>query len=106
MKSSPHPFTDYLIAQTGDLWEKYVNHPFTVQLGLGTLPMAAFIFYIRQDYSFLLHYARTNALAAYKSKSFGDLAANSFIVQTILHEVEMHIKVCYQKIYKVQPMVF
>lgn len=90
---SPHPFTDYLIAQTGDLWRKYVYHPFVVQLGKGTLPMKAFLHFIRQDYSFLFHYARTNALAAYKAKTFEDLASSNFIVQTVLHEVQMHIEV-------------
>ncbi|KAK9898045.1 hypothetical protein P389DRAFT_152020 [Cystobasidium minutum MCA 4210] len=91
---SPHPFTDYLIAQTGDLWQKYVFHPFVVQLGKGTLPMKAFLHFIRQDYSFLFHYARTNALAAYKAKTFEDLAGSNFIVQTVLHEVQMHIEFC------------
>jgi thiaminase len=90
---SPHPFTDYLIAQTGPLWEQYVNHPFVVQLGKGTLPMKAFLHFIRQDYSFLFHYARTSALAAYKAKNFEDLAASTFIVQTVLDEVKLHLQV-------------
>ena len=92
--TSPHPFTDYLIAQTGPLWERYVAHSFTVQLGNGTLPIKAFLHFIKQDYSFLFHYARTQALAAYKSKSFDDLAASSFIIQTIMDEVKMHISFC------------
>jgi len=92
--TSPHPFTDYLIARTGDLWEKYVNHPFTVQLGNGTLPMQAFLYFIKQDYSFLFSYARTNALAAYKAKTFAELEGSTFIVQTVLHEVQLHIKFC------------
>lgn len=90
---SPHPFTDYLIAQTGDLWQKYVHHPFVVQLGKGTLPIKAFLFFIKQDYSFLFHYARTSALGAYKAKNFDDLAASTFIIQTILDETKMHIEV-------------
>ena len=90
---SPHPFTDYLIARTGKLWKRYVEHPFTIQLGRGTLPLSAFLYFIRQDYSFLLHYARTNALAAYKAKTFEELRASTVVVQTVLHEVEMHVKV-------------
>ena len=92
--TSPHPFTDYLIAQTGPLWEDYVAHPFTIELGNGTLPMKAFLHFIKQDYSFLFHYARTQSLAAYKSKSFDDLASSSFIIQTIMDEVKMHVKFC------------
>lgn len=90
---NPHPFTDYLIAQTGNLWERYVNHPFTIQLGKGTLPMKAFLYFITQDYSSLKHYARVNALAAYKAKTFDEMRGSMDIVQTVLHEVEMHIKV-------------
>lgn len=55
--------------------------------------MKAFLHFIRQDYSFLFHYARTNALAAYKAKNFDDLAASTFIVKTVLDEVKLHIQV-------------
>lgn len=55
--------------------------------------MKAFIYFIKQDYSFLFSYARTNALAAYKAKTFAELESSTFIVQTVLHEVQMHIKV-------------
>lgn len=55
--------------------------------------MKAFLHFIRQDYSFLFHYARTNALAAYKAKNFEDLAASTFIVQTVLDEVKLHLQV-------------
>ena len=83
-----------MIAQTGPLWEQYVNHPFTVQLGKGTLPIKAFMHFIKQDYSFLMHYARVNALAAYKAKNFEDLSSSSFIIQTIMDEVKMHVRFC------------
>lgn len=56
--------------------------------------MAAFMHFIKQDYSFLFHYARVQALAAYKSRSFSDLAASSFIISTIMSEVKMHVSFC------------
>lgn len=77
----------------GPLWDEYVAHPFTIQLGNGTLPMKSFLFFIKQDWHFLKHYARTNALAAYKSKTFEDIQASAFIVQTVLDEVKMHVEV-------------
>lgn len=56
--------------------------------------MSAFLHFIKQDYSFLFHYARVQALAAYKSKNFSDLAASSFIISTIMDEVKMHVAFC------------
>lgn len=85
--------TDYFIAQSGDLWERYVDHPFAVQLGNGTLPMKAFVYFIRQGYRFLLSYARIHALAAYKSKSFLELEASTLIVQSTLEETQVNTKV-------------
>jgi hypothetical protein len=57
--------------------------------------MKAFLHFIRQDYSFLFHYARTNALAAYKAKNYDDLAGAAYIVQTVLDEVKMHVQVSF-----------
>ena len=45
-------------------WEAYTWHPFVRAMSDGTLPLAAFRRYLVQDYLFLLHFARAEALAA------------------------------------------
>lgn len=91
-------FTDYLIDETGDLWEQYVEHPFVVQLGRGTLPPEAFTRFLRQGYLYLLHYARVHALAAYKAKSFEEIAAGLTVVQSCLNEVKINVKVSERRV--------
>jgi thiaminase len=39
------------------------------QLQDGTLPIECFQHYIKQDYLFLLHFARANALSCYKTEN-------------------------------------
>lgn len=48
------------------LWSEFIDHPFVRGIANGTLPLESFIFYLKQDYLYLQHYARAAALAAYK----------------------------------------
>ena len=57
----------------GAAWEAYVAHLFVRQLGAGTLPRAAFAHFLRQDYRFLIHFARAYALAGAKAETLADL---------------------------------
>lgn len=50
------------------LWDEFLDHPFVRGMADGTLPKENFIYYIKQDYLYLQHYARSAALAAYKCK--------------------------------------
>ena len=75
-------------------WDAYVNHPFVQGLGDGTLPVECFRHYIRQDYIFLTHYARANALASFKEHEMVDIVKAAEIVTYIGHECQLHIKVC------------
>ena len=56
-----------------DDWRAYIEHEFVRQLGNATLPEASFRHYLKQDYLFLIHFARAYALAAYKSPTLADL---------------------------------
>lgn len=51
------------------LWSEFIDHPFVRGIANGTLPLESFIFYLKQDYLYLQHYARAAALAAYKGTS-------------------------------------
>ncbi len=75
-------------------WTRYVDHPFVRQLGDGTLPEAAFRAYLVQDYLFLIQFARAYALAAYKSRTPGDIRAAQAGLASILDETELHVRLC------------
>jgi thiaminase/transcriptional activator TenA len=75
-------------------WEAYVAHPFVRALGAGTLPLAAFRHFLRQDYLFLIHFARAYALAGFKSDTLADLRSASAGVSAIV-DVEMPLHVTY-----------
>ncbi|KAJ2852334.1 trifunctional hydroxymethylpyrimidine kinase/phosphomethylpyrimidine kinase/thiaminase [Coemansia brasiliensis] len=93
---TPHPFTQYLKAQTGGLWEQYVQHSFVRQAAAGTLSRQAFIHYLKQDYAFLKHYARATALAAFKSDTLAQVAELVDAMQTCVQESELHVQMCTQ----------
>ena len=91
---NPRPFTSRLISASAEAWDRYVNHPFPNQLAAGTLPLSSFLYFLKQDYHFLLHYARTYALAATKSSTMEDIASAMDVVQSVVKETENHIAYC------------
>ncbi|KAJ3043878.1 hypothetical protein HDV00_003916 [Rhizophlyctis rosea] len=89
-------FVNYLKSSCQKDWDAYVNHPFVQGLADGTLPEECFKHYIRQDYIFLTHYARANALASFKEHEMQDIVKAAEIVTYIGHEVKLHIEYCAQ----------
>ncbi|KAH6603588.1 hypothetical protein Trco_008363 [Trichoderma cornu-damae] len=89
-------FVEYLLEHPAvrDVWKEFVHHPFVMALGDGTLPIESFKGYIIQDYLYLVHFSRANALAAYKAKSIGDISRSNEIVTHILREMKLHINYC------------
>ncbi|WFD42925.1 trifunctional hydroxymethylpyrimidine kinase/phosphomethylpyrimidine kinase/thiaminase [Malassezia psittaci] len=89
------PFANQLIARSWELWHKYTRHPFIVRMGQGKLSKTAFLWFLRQDYIYLQHYARVWALAASDSASSKhDLRDYLVISKAALDETEMHLRVC------------
>ncbi|QAU12395.1 thiaminase II [Halorubrum sp. BOL3-1] len=56
-------FSDRLLDAGSDVWDAQKEHPFVVELADGSLDEAAFRHWVRQDYRYLLDYARVFALA-------------------------------------------
>ncbi len=76
-------------------WTAYTRHPFVEGLGDGTLPRAAFLTYLRQDYLYLIHYARAWSLAVVKAESLAEMRAISTTVHALLHsEMALHVGIC------------
>lgn len=76
-------------------WRDYTRHAFVEGLRDGTLPRAAFLHYLRQDYVFLIHFSRAWALAVVKSETHAEmLAASSTVNGLISEEMQLHIGIC------------
>jgi thiaminase len=59
-----------------------------------------------QDYHFLTHFSRSNALAAYKSTSLSRIAASAKILLHIEKEVNLHRTICHEYGISAQEMDF
>ncbi|BBI75706.2 aminopyrimidine aminohydrolase [Vreelandella aquamarina] len=87
-------FTDLTTACQDD-WRAYIEHDFVRQLGNATLPDASFRHYLKQDYLFLIHFARAYALAAYKSPTLADLRqAHEGLKAIVDVELGLHVGFC------------
>ena len=76
-------------------WQAYTRHPFVEALGRGDLPRAGFLHYLRQDYVFLIHFARAWALAAAKASSLDEMRAASATLHALVHhEMPLHVQIC------------
>lgn len=76
-------------------WRAYAYHPFVEGLRTGRLPRANFLHYLRQDYIFLIHFARAWALAAAKAETLAEIRAAATTVQALTHvEMPLHVQVC------------
>jgi thiaminase/transcriptional activator TenA len=60
-------FADELYKAAAPIWEAQLKHPFVRGLGDGTLPAERFQRWLRQDYVFLVDYARLLAWSAAKA---------------------------------------
>ncbi|KAI0014047.1 Phosphomethylpyrimidine kinase-domain-containing protein [Xylariaceae sp. FL0662B] len=95
---APGQFIEYLLERPDVLpvWHQFVNHPFVLSLGNGELPLESFKGYLIQDYLYLVHFARANALASYKVKDMEDIVAGAKIVTHIHTEMNLHLDYCKQ----------
>lgn len=76
-------------------WQAYIQHSFVQQLGNGSLAPEAFQHYLKQDYLFLIQFARAFALAAYKSPTLSDLRQAKEGLQAIVDvELDLHVNYC------------
>ena len=84
-------FSERLRQAAAEVWEAQHEHPFVGGIADGTLDPDRFRFYIRQDYLFLIDYARLLALACARAprlelmERFADLAQS-----TLRTEMELH----------------
>ncbi|MFN8532550.1 MAG: thiaminase II, partial [Dehalococcoidia bacterium] len=68
-------FSDELRAAADPIWQAQLEHPFVRGIGDGSLPIERFLYWVKQDYRFLIEYCRLFALAAARSPDFPTLIA-------------------------------
>lgn len=82
-------------AAAGSDWDAYIQHDFVRQLAGGTLPRDGFLHYLRQDYVFLMHFARSWALVSAKSDRLSEMRAALDIAHGLLNtEMPLHVSIC------------
>ncbi|KAL1885723.1 trifunctional hydroxymethylpyrimidine kinase/phosphomethylpyrimidine kinase/thiaminase [Paecilomyces lecythidis] len=93
---APGRFLEYVLDRPDvkAVWNDFTQHEFVTGLGTGTLPLERFKEYLAQDYLYLVHFARSNALAAYKARTMEAVAASSRIVLHIEEEMALHLSYC------------
>lgn len=76
-------------------WQAYCEHPFVRGLGDGTLSEESFRHYLKQDYLFLVQFARTWGLAVYKSRDLQEIRQGLDSLKAIVDvEIGLHVGYC------------
>ncbi len=84
-------FSDELLAAAADVWQAQHDHPFVRGIGEGTLDGERFALWIRQDYLFLIEYARMLALGAARAPDLETMRRFADLAQAVLgEEMDLH----------------
>jgi thiaminase/transcriptional activator TenA len=84
-------FTDRLRQSVSPIWERTHRHPFVTGLGNGRLHPQTFAFYMKQDYLFLIEYAKLFAVASTKAYDLETSARFAALQEaTLNYEMALH----------------
>src|SRR3712207_6557755 len=84
-------FTDRLRRVAEPIWAAQHAHPFVRGIGDGTLRLEPFAYWVRQDYLFLIEYARLFGLGAARAPDLETMARFADLLQaTVRAEMELH----------------
>jgi thiaminase (transcriptional activator TenA) len=83
--------SEELFRLTRPIWEAQVSHPFVQGIGDGTLALAKFGLWLKQDYLFLIEYARVMGYAAARAPDLATMRGFATVMhQTLLVEMDLH----------------
>lgn len=84
-------FSQILYENVSEVWQKTHQHPFVVGMGTGELPEELFIRYMKQDYVFLIDYAKLFALGSVKAHDIETMAQFAKLLdETLNGEMDLH----------------
>ncbi|EAJ6871841.1 thiaminase II [Campylobacter coli] len=80
-----------LIEANSQIWDEYLHHEFVKKLENRSLKEENFLFYLKQDYIYLIHYAKCYARLALNAKNAEELRfAMKFQNYIVEGEIELH----------------
>lgn len=84
-------FTDELRQAADPIWAAEHEHPFVLGIGEGSLEPGKFRHYVRQDYLFLIDYARLLALGCARAPGLDEMGRFAQLAGSVLgSEMELH----------------
>lgn len=84
-------FSDQLLEEGNHIWEAQKDHPFVRELAAGTLDETAFQHWVKQDYRYLLDYARLFSIAGTKARDEETMTHLLGVAHEVLdHEMDLH----------------
>ncbi|SFL59097.1 thiaminase (transcriptional activator TenA) [Gracilibacillus orientalis] len=86
-------FTDRLWRKVEPIWNSYLEHPFVKGLGDGTLDQEKFKHWLKQDYVYLIDYARLFAIGSAKADDLEKMTTFAKLLHGVLDvEMDLHRK--------------
>jgi thiaminase/transcriptional activator TenA len=83
--------SEYLHRRAAPIWEAQHRHPFVQGIGTGTLEVEKFQYWVKQDYLYLIDYARLFALAVAKAPDLETMTKFADLVHAVLNvEMDLH----------------
>jgi thiaminase/transcriptional activator TenA len=83
-------FAKTLKERAKSLWEDCYTHPLVQQIGSGELEKDTFMFYLKQDYKYLLEYAKIFALGALRASDEQTIKNFTASQKAVLEEMDLH----------------
>lgn len=84
-------FSDELLELGEPIWAAQKDHSFVTELAAGTLEEEAFLHWVKQDYRYLLDYARTFSVAGARARDEGTMTHLMGVAHTVLdYEMDLH----------------
>lgn len=88
-------FSHELRERAADVWEAQHEHPFVRGIGDGTLDLERFGVWVRQDYLYLVEYARMLAFGTAKAPDPGTMRKFAELTrETLVTEMDLHRSYC------------
>lgn len=86
-------FSEILYLKAKDIWEASHRHPFLAELADGTLDVDRFAFYMKQDYVYLIDYAKLFAYGSVKARDLETMGKFAVLLDSTLNtEMGLHRK--------------
>ena len=76
-------------------WHAFIQQKFFLSLADGSLPRESFVYFLGQDYIFLLQFARSWGQAASKGSDISEIRmATAMIHELVYSKIQMHVELC------------